>query len=138
MKTKHLVYCGILSFLLTSCAPQFVWVKPGAGQTEFQQAKYSCLKNSQQREAKAHGDSVAYDYDNKVVTNDQIFNACMGAEGWRLARVNNPNTAKHEEKHETREQPAPAPKQSLEKSNTLPSKIAPSTNQSSQTISLCS
>lgn len=96
-KYKILIFTSALSFLMISCAPPLSWVKPGAGQTEFQQAKYSCLQNSQQRVAKAHADSAQYDYDNSVVTNDEIFNACMGAQGWRLARIDNHKTSKPRE-----------------------------------------
>ncbi len=91
MKTKHIIYSGVLSFLLTSCVPPLSWVKPGAGYTDFQQAKYDCLKNSQQRVARARSDAGGYGYDNKVITNDQIFNSCMGAQGWRLERVARPS-----------------------------------------------
>ena len=80
-------------FLLVSCA-QMVWIKPGAGQNEFAQARYECLQNSQQQRSTAtYNNSGGYvspmassqGYATSgAVTNEQLFGACMNAKGWYL------------------------------------------------------
>ena len=90
---KYLLLCPLFFiFLLTSCGNYTppAWVKPGAGQDEYQQARYKCLQNSQQRVSRSN----QYSYDNKIITNDELFNACMGAQGWRLTSTNNRKASK--------------------------------------------
>ena len=101
MKKKSLYFLALI-FLITSCAPlaPMLWVKPGGSQAELAQARYVCLQNSQQREIHAHTDAN-YHYDNQVVKNDELFNACMNALGWRWQRqsVAQTETAQTDDSH---------------------------------------
>ena len=89
MKTQSLIIIIALSLLLTSCDnSRMAWVKPGSGQNEFASDKYRCLTDSQQRVVESHTDAN-FHYDDKVITNPELFNACMNAQGWRFTRIGN-------------------------------------------------
>ena len=101
----------IILVLLSSCAlpPQMVWYKPNAQQGEFEQAKYQCLRESQQ-----YGSS-SYIAPNALVggyigsassgsyTNEPLFGACMTAKGWRLQQVQSPQQSTFQSKDWMRE-----------------------------------
>lgn len=67
-----------------------VWYKPYFTREEFAKDKYNCLQESQQRKSSAQGGYYAGNIyipgssDSSVVTNWNLFNACMEARGWTL------------------------------------------------------
>lgn len=75
------VMVGVL--IITGCA-QNLWVKPNAGQGEFERDRYSCLQQSQQRVGSAQVNAYGGTAVNTVATNDMLFSTCMGAKGWSL------------------------------------------------------
>ena len=82
MKKQHIVF--ILLFLLTGCANNNVWFKPGASVNEFDVDQYDCILQSQQ---KSDGDFVYRNYNivrSGSDTNLDLFISCMNAKGWSL------------------------------------------------------
>lgn len=71
----------VLTLSLTGCV---TWYKPGARQGEFEQAKYQCLQESQQRVGVAQVNPYGGTAVNSVQTNDMLFGNCMNAKGWSL------------------------------------------------------
>jgi hypothetical protein len=71
---------------LSACAhgPVTVWVKPGASQSDFAQARYNCMQQSQQRVSTAFVNQYGGAANNSVITNQNLFGACMNAQGWSL------------------------------------------------------
>lgn len=85
---KGIKCAAVASFtLLTGCANN-VWVKPGASQTDFTQARYACLQQSQQGASSAYVNRTYGVASSGVVTNDGLFSACMNAAGWNLQNQN--------------------------------------------------
>lgn len=72
----------VLALTLAACAP--TWVKPGASQNDFSKDRYDCLQQSQQRVSGAYVNAYGGASSNKVITNDQLFGACMNSKGWTL------------------------------------------------------
>ena len=93
MNRKHILI-SLASLTFFGCAPQMLWVKPNANQNEFAQVRYECLQNSQQNRSVAQynnvggyvsGASNSQGYAvSGVVTNEQLFAACMNSKGWYL------------------------------------------------------
>lgn len=82
MKKQHIVF--ILLFLLTGCANNNVWFKPGASINEFNVDQYDCILQSQQ---KSDGDFVYRN--NNIIrsgsdTNLDLFISCINAKGWSM------------------------------------------------------
>ena len=73
----------LVSIFMYGCV-QTVWFKPNAYQGEFEQTRYKCLQESQQRVVNGNANGYQANYNNRVVTNDQLFGACMAAKGWSL------------------------------------------------------
>ena len=71
--------------LLSACAREKVWLKPGAGQAEFSQEKYACLQQSQQPASSAYVDRYGGSSRSNIITNGGLYDACMNARGWMLA-----------------------------------------------------
>jgi hypothetical protein len=90
MKKSLLLVC----FLVSACS-NFIWYKDGATQEDLAQAKYQCLKESQQREfyssgrqdVKTNDGSSYYQSSSREVTNPKLFNACMNAKGFFQKKV---------------------------------------------------
>jgi len=76
--------------LILSCTPNLVWTKDGSTKSEFNRDKYDCMKESQQRESSAsEGYYIGNIYypggaNSRVVTDENLFKACMEARGWSL------------------------------------------------------
>ena len=69
---------------IVACVPAPVWRKTGGTQAEYSRVNYQCLQESQQRAAAARSvgyQSAAVD---KMVTNPDLYSACMNAHGWYL------------------------------------------------------
>jgi hypothetical protein len=81
MKRIFILICAVF---LSSCAQNNVWVKPGAAQGEFAQAKYSCMQQSQQRISGAYVNQYGGSSSSEVITNNALWSACMNASGWTL------------------------------------------------------
>lgn len=94
-------------FALSACQPSLVWVKSGGSQNEYSQNRYECLKQAQQRESGSYAFKDASMSDSTVVTNKELFDACMNAKGWYLKR-----------KDETRTQPTPESAEKVNNHNT--------------------
>jgi hypothetical protein len=89
MKKQHIVF--ILLFLLTGCANNNVWFKPGTSINEFHVDQYDCILQSQQ---KYDGDFVYRN--NNIVrsgleTNLDLFISCMNAKGWSMQKSKSPS-----------------------------------------------
>lgn len=78
---KKLLFALIPVTLLAGCVS---WHKPGARPGEFEQAKYICLQESQQRVGVAQANAWGGTAVNTVQTNDMLFGNCMNAKGWSL------------------------------------------------------
>jgi hypothetical protein len=80
--------------LLTACA-KMQWYKDGATGKDFNGDRYTCLRNASQSAPPSTGmgtiDGTLYSYDVNAGNRDQIFNACMEAEGWTLQRTKHSN-----------------------------------------------
>jgi hypothetical protein len=61
--------------------PPMVWRRARASQVDFARDRYACLREAQQpmTTAVVGAGGIA-----SVVTNDQLFGACMNARGWGL------------------------------------------------------
>jgi hypothetical protein len=70
--------------LLSGCANNKVWEKPGATQAEFAQEKYACMQQSQSRVSTASVNQYGGGGFSAVTTNKPLFDACMNARGWYL------------------------------------------------------
>jgi hypothetical protein len=85
-----LILLLIAPYLLSACVTKqqpdskMVWVKPGTSQTEFAQDRYACMKESQQRVSTTIVNEAVGSSLSNVVTNGQLFGACMNAKGWVL------------------------------------------------------
>ena len=79
--------------MLASCAAKQEWVKPGAGQNEFTQARYSCLQQSQQSFGAAYVNRYGGSASSGMTTNGGLFDACMNSQGWILQGARTPEQA---------------------------------------------
>lgn len=87
-KLSMLVSC--LALIGCVSPPLMDWVKLGATQEEYSKDKYYCMQQSQQRIYKSGFNVTSGGWAvEKTVTNDELFNACMNANGWYL-RPSNP------------------------------------------------
>jgi predicted lipoprotein len=97
LKTIIKTYIMLIVFvsmagLILSCAstPQRKWYKPNFTKQEFARDKYDCMQQSQQSQSSAMGAYCVGYYcqpdqaQSSVVTNWDLFNACMEARGWSL------------------------------------------------------
>lgn len=85
---KFRVSFVLISFLLSACTPM-VWNKPGASQDDFSKDRYECLQQSQQRSAGASINRAGLVASDNVITNAELFRACMNAHGWYLQAQQN-------------------------------------------------
>ena len=86
MWTRFSVATIAASVWIVGCAPiaQPVWGKPGASLNDFSRDKYTSLQESQQRAGRAYVNAYGGRSDEGVITNGQLFGACMNANGWYL------------------------------------------------------
>lgn len=80
--TKFLVIISILA--LVGCAQQKSWMKPNSTASDFENDKYQCLQQSQQRVGVAQVNAYGGNAVNSVTTNDMLFTSCMNSKGWSL------------------------------------------------------
>jgi hypothetical protein len=76
---------GLTVAVLSGCAtapPQYH--KEGATQGEFAQTKYQCLQESQQSSSGSTSNPWYGSSESEVITNHQLYRACMNAHGWYL------------------------------------------------------
>lgn len=83
MKKILFVFVIAVIALLSGCANN-LWIKQGAGQSEFNQTRYTCLQQSQQGTSSAYINRYGGVASSGVITNDGLFIACMNAAGWTL------------------------------------------------------
>ena len=62
--------------------PQYLWIKNGGTQEEFSSTKYECMQASQQRVSGAYVNQYSGQAQDTVITNPNLFAACMNAHGW--------------------------------------------------------
>jgi len=89
-----IIIFAIIMSLVLACATRpaikKVWTKPNFTQQEWATDKYACLQQSQQNYAYSEGGyyigNVYFppEAKSKVITNWELFNACMESRGWRL------------------------------------------------------
>ena len=72
--------------VLFGCAAQTTWTKPGLTQDQFAKDRYGCMQQSQQRVSSAYLDQYGGGSINHVITNANLFNACMTAQGYTLVK----------------------------------------------------
>lgn len=91
-------------FLLNSCTTGR-WYKSGATAEEFYEVNYICLQESQQSQTTAHSHLNHYtpntvymsdpvyksSYSSSMVTNQNLYNACMNAHGFVWVTGNQPS-----------------------------------------------
>jgi len=123
-------------FAMVACVPPPVWSKRGGTQDELSGVKYQCLQNSQQQRAvsKSVGNQGAYKSASVdgMVTNDQLFHACMNAYGWYLARSDgNPGGGTPPA---AATQPPQEPDPRPASNNSQPRKSAPATKKSQSAV----
>ena len=73
----------LVTCIVSSCAPK-MWKKPGASQAEFSKTRFDCLTSSQQPYASSAFDASGGNAESKLVTNNNLFTACMNSNGWFL------------------------------------------------------
>lgn len=86
----------VSTIFLASCATNNnVWYKPNANQQMLAQDRYTCLQQSQQPTSSAYYGNYGGLLQSKelsassgMVTNNDLFSACMNAQGWRLVNRN--------------------------------------------------
>ena len=80
-----LVIVGVLT--IAGCTNK--WVKTDSTQAEFDQDRYACLQQSQQRVGAAQVNIYGGSSINTVTTNDMLFSSCMNSKGWSLENAQN-------------------------------------------------
>src|SRR6266568_1530708 len=75
---------GSSLILLSACANNNIWVKPGATQSDFAQERFACMQQSQHRVSSAYVNQYGGSSDSYVTTNNPLFSSCMNARGWYL------------------------------------------------------
>ncbi len=93
--TVVLALCTV-AVLVGGCAPMptYSWSKQGASEQELHSANYECLRQSQQPYRQSGGFNTGGVVSSSSMTtassssgyqtNEQLFNACMLAKGWRM------------------------------------------------------
>jgi hypothetical protein len=81
---KHIIAAVPATLVLFGCAAQTTWTKPGLTQDQFAKDRYGCMQQSQQRVSSAYVDQYGGGSVNHVITNANLFNACMTAQGYTL------------------------------------------------------
>ena len=76
-------FLPLLTLLFVACAPM-VWTKPGASQNDFSRDKYTCIQQAQQRVSTTRVTAYSGSADSGVITNENVYNSCMNANGWYL------------------------------------------------------
>ncbi|TFV34704.1 hypothetical protein E4K66_30370 [Bradyrhizobium frederickii] len=84
MIIRNCTIAAALAVGLAGCAAQKVWMKPGAGMEEFNQAKYACLQQGQQPYSTAYVNRYGGTASGGMATNPALYSACMEAGGWAL------------------------------------------------------
>jgi len=82
----------LLILMISGCANNPVWTKPGASSADFKTDNYTCLQESQEsRTISTAGGNVnrGLTQDTGIapdekVTNWKLYNACMSGMGWQL------------------------------------------------------
>lgn len=93
MRNFATLLIGLL--LLSGCVttPPKVWSKPGSSQDEFSKDRYTCLQQAQQPVSGAYVNQYGGSSSGQMITNDNLFGACMNANGWYLTPANQPTIA---------------------------------------------
>jgi len=84
MVKRFIAAVPALLVLFGCAAQQKVWVKPGLTQEQFAKDRYSCMQQSQQRVSAAFVNEYGGSSSNHVITNANLFSACMSAQGYTL------------------------------------------------------
>jgi hypothetical protein len=71
-----------LVLVIGGCAQRYVWWKEGITQQQANQDHYECLKDSQQRVSAAQVNVYGGTSQNRVVTNPDLYSACVAARGY--------------------------------------------------------
>ncbi len=82
---RLLVFACLCAVTLCACSTP-VWVKPGATQSDFAHDKYGCMQQSQQGASTAFVNQYGGSANSGMITNQNLFSACMNAQGWSLQR----------------------------------------------------
>jgi hypothetical protein len=77
-------FIALFALAVCACAAQKSWIKPGANDADFAQDKYGCMQQSQQRVSNAFVNQYGGAANNSVITNGDLFGACMNSRGWTL------------------------------------------------------
>jgi hypothetical protein len=71
-----------LVIIIAGCGQRYQWWKDGISQQQANQDTYECLKESQQRVSGAYVGPYGGTSENRVVTNQTLYNACIAARGY--------------------------------------------------------
>jgi len=88
MKKLGVLFIGLL--ILSGCATTtpMVWYKSGASQEEYSRDRYNCLREAQQPVTGSYVNRYAGESSGQIITNNQLYSACMNAKGWFLEPSN--------------------------------------------------
>lgn len=84
------VIAVIFSTILFGCARQQVWEKAGSTQSDFSKDRYACMQQSQQPVSGAYVNQYGGFASSNIITNGNLFGACMNSRGWNLADKTSP------------------------------------------------
>ena len=90
MKKLSMLVVGLL--VLSGCATM-LWYKPTGTQDEFSRDKYDCLQQAQQPYSGAYVNMYGGASRGQMITNNQLFAACMNSRGWYLTRADQAHQA---------------------------------------------
>jgi hypothetical protein len=65
-------------------------MKAGASTDDFNKDRYACMQQSQQPRSTAYLDKYGGVANSNIITNDNLFGACMNATGWYFTSVADP------------------------------------------------
>ena len=67
-----------------------IWEKPGSSQNDFSQDRYACMQQSQQPVSGAYINQYGGFASSNIITNNNLFSACMNSRGWNLTAKTSP------------------------------------------------
>ena len=76
----------MLAIILGGCA-RYQWFKDGITQEEANRDRYACMQESQQRVSSAYVGPYGGTSGSSVVTNVDLYNACIAARGYVYREV---------------------------------------------------
>jgi len=79
---KNVIVFVVLGLALSGCM-SCGWNKPNATTQEFNQDRYSCMKEAQQRVSGARVDAYSGQASSSVIVDPYMMQACLEAQGYQ-------------------------------------------------------